>query len=741
MDVRDDAPAVLDGSTVWSNAELHRRAEGFAAKLSELGIRSGDRVGLIAASSAATIAAFHGCLRSGIVAVPIAPRLTAPEIDVISSAARLRAIVSGSSIQSVARATAGSLPADSSSDAIPTTPGLAVIVTTSGTTGRPKLVRLTRSQLEASAAAWSAVLPPATAWLLSLNMAHVSGIGIVVRAARAGVPVVVPRGSLTEDIAAAADAGIAVSHVSLVPTQLTRLLDSNVTTPPQLRAVILGGGPIPAALVAAATVAGWPVLPSYGLTETASGVVVGGRPMPGVNVRIAYPDATAVADGRVTNGAATEHGLDRHDDVGEIVVRGPMVFDGYEGDPDLTAAALDRDGWLHTGDLGRIDADGLLQVVGRRDEMIVSGGENVAPAEVEAVLAAHPAIADVAVTGMPDEEWGSVPVALVVYRPGTSPTDDDLRVFGRERLASFKVPRRFVAVPELPRSANGKLLRRSLGGLVGAAGRRPSLMGTTAIRADDGQPLAVRILGDATAPNLLMLHATVSTSGQLLRLAGLLRDDMRVVLMDRRGSGASRMETPGPVSIARHIADIVDVLDGTGTERTAVFGHSFGALLALELAARHSERVTSVVAYEPPYLPLAEPRHLARLASVHRDVAAAFASGGAAAATQTFLRAVAGDEYWDRLPAPQRAVVEADGAGALADTSMSGLDPAGLAGIACPVTLVTGGDSDPLYAPIADALSVRIPDSRRIVLPGLRHPAPITDSAAFVELLRPGRGN
>jgi O-succinylbenzoic acid--CoA ligase len=729
MDVRDDAPAVFDGGTIWSNAELHRRAEDFAAKLSELGIRSGDRVGLIAASSAETIAAFHGCLRSGIVAVPIAPRLTAPEVDVIASAARLRAIVSGSSIQSVARASADSLPADSSPSAVPSIPGLAVIVPTSGTTGRPKLVRLTRSQLEASAAAWSAVLPPATAWLLSLNMAHVSGIGIVVRAARAGVPVVVPRGSITDDIAAAAAVGIDVSHVSLVPTQLARLLNSNVAPPPQLRAVILGGGPIPATLVAAATAAGWPVLPSYGLSETASGVVVGGRPMPGVNVRIAYPDGAATEPGAAVAGE------------GEIVVRGPMVFDGYEGDANLTAAALDRDGWLHTGDLGRIDADGLLHVVGRRDEMIVSGGENVAPAEVEAVLATHPAIADVAVTGVPDEEWGSAPVALVVYRPGTSTTDDDLRVFGRERLASFKVPRRFVAVTDLPRSANGKLLRRSLGGLVGAAGRRPALMGTTAIVADDGQPLAVRILGDATAPNLLMLHATVSTSGQLRRLAGLLGDEMRVVLMDRRGSGGSRMETPGPVSIARHIADIVDVLDGTDTLRTAVFGHSFGALLALELAARHPERVTSVVAYEPPYLPLSDSQHLARLASVHTDVAAAFSSGGPAAATQTFLRAVAGDEYWDRLPASQRAVVEAAGAGALADTSMSGLDPAGLAGISCPVTLVTGGDSDPLYTPIADALSVRIPNSRRIVLPGLRHPAPITDSAAFVELLRPGGAN
>ena len=726
--LRPDDPAILDGDSRWSWAELDRRADAVAAGLAAAGIVPGDRVGLVAVPSAGVVAALHGMVRAGVVAVPLGPRLTQPEIDTIAAAAGLRAMVgpNGAAVSiAVARR------ADSHGAA-------AVIVPTSGTTGRPKLVRLSAGQLDASAAAWSAMLPPATGWLLSLNLAHVSGIGIVVRAARAGVPVVVPATADEEpiiaDLAAARSVGVRVSHLSLVPPQLVRLLETGAPPPAEVRAILIGGGPIPEVLVSRALAAGWPIIPSYGMTETASGVVAlplgdarrrpwsAGRPLPGVQLRI---ESAASSE---TVPAET---------VGEILVRGAMVFDGYDNDPEASAAALDAEGWLHTGDLGSLDSEGWLRVVARRDEIIISGGENVAPAEIEAVLASHPAVADVGVVGVADEKWGAVPVAIVAFRPGARETDEALRTFARERLAPFKVPARFVEVTGLPRSPGGKLLRHSLPALVSVAGRRPSLAGTTAIEADDGQMLAIRDLpGPAGAGTILLLHASLSTSGQLLRLASRIQHHARVLMLDRRGSGASAMESPAPVSIARHVADVLAALDAAGVDRPVVFGHSFGALVALEFAARHPERVAGVVAYEPPYLAVARPALFARLGRVGDAVANAYATGGPAAAAQLFVRTVGGDDGWDRLGPAQRALLEAEGAGALADTSMADLDPAGLARIACPVVLATGGASDDFYAAIADSLAAIIPGSRRVVLPGLRHIAPITDPAAIAELLR-----
>jgi len=738
---RPGAVAILDGETRWTWAELDRRAGAFAAGIAAAGVRPGDRVGVLAVSSAGVVAALHGLVRAGCVAVPIAPRLARPEVAAIAAATRLRAFVAPSDAAAYIAGVStldldALLAAATNADAAVTADAAAsdtaaVIVPTSGTTGRPKLVVLGLSQLDASAESWFSILPPATGWLLSLNLAHVSGIGIVVRAARAGVPVVVAQTGaepILPSLRAAAARGIAVSHFSLVAAQLARLLESGGAPPAGVRAVILGGGPISEELVARAAAAGWPVLTSYGMTETASGVAAvppegvasrpwsAGRPMAGVEIRV----EDAADDG-----------------TGEILVRGRMVFDCYDGDAASTAVVLDRAGWLHTGDLGSIDTDGWLRVAGRRDEMIISGGEKIAPAQVEGVLAAHPAVADVAVLGVADEKWGAVPVALVVFKPGMRATTADLGSFARERLASFKAPARFVEVAEIPRTANGKLLRASLPALLAATGRRHSRLGTVVITVDDGQRLATRDLaGPPGAPDLVLLHATLSSSGQLLRLALGLRDAARTLLIDRRGSGESVMTAPAPVSIARHTADIAAALDAAGIERPVIFGHSFGALLALEFAARYPRRVAAAIAYEPPYGAVADPVMRSMIGRVGHAVADAYAAGGPARAAEVFVRAVAGDSGWDRLTPPQRAFLEAEGSGALADASMLGLEPLGLARITCPVVLVTGGESDAFYAPIADELAVRIPGSTRLTLPGLRHTAPITDPAPFAALIR-----
>jgi O-succinylbenzoic acid--CoA ligase len=208
--------------------------------------------------------------------------------------------------------------------------------------------------------------------------------------------------------------------------------------------VLVGGGPVPPALVERARGVGVPVLLTYGLTEACSQVTTerpgeadgrtAGVPLPGLEVRI---------DG----------------EEGAIAVRGPTLMRGYLDDDAATAAVL-RGGWLHTGDIGRLDGRGRLTVLARRTDLILSGGENVYPAEVEAVLAAHPGVAEVAVVARPDARWGQVPVAVVVPRAAASL--EDLRGWARARLAGFKVPAAVVAVDALPRTAAGKVDRAAV---------------------------------------------------------------------------------------------------------------------------------------------------------------------------------------------------------------------------------------------------------------------------------------
>jgi O-succinylbenzoic acid--CoA ligase len=233
---------------------------------------------------------------------------------------------------------------------------------------------------------------------------------------------------------------------SLVPTMLARLLDAGLADPPTLRWALLGGGPIPPKLLQRAAAAGVRVAPTYGMTEACSQIATFGFPLHGVELRLARP-RDGDGDGRA--GESPEGG--------EILVRGSVVAPG----------ALADDGWLHTGDLGRIDEAGRLVIVGRRSDTIVSGGENVAPAEVESVLLEHPAVADAGVYPRAHPEWGEAVVASVVLVDGRSVATEELQAFCAERLARFKVPKAISFTERLPRTASGKLLRRELGGLDG----------------------------------------------------------------------------------------------------------------------------------------------------------------------------------------------------------------------------------------------------------------------------------
>jgi o-succinylbenzoate---CoA ligase len=301
------------------------------------------------------------------------------------------------------------------------------VIHTSGTTGAPKPVELTFANHAASAAASADALgvQPDDRWLCPLPIHHVGGLCVLIRCAINATTAVLHDGFDAERVKATLEAG-EVTLASLVPTMLARLRDAGLRRAPGLRAIALGGGPIPAGLLEWAAEAGIPVVPVYGMTETCSQVVAGspGRALRGVELEIA-------ADG-------------------EILVRGPMVARG----------ALAPDGWLHTGDRGRIDPDGLLHVEGRIKELIVTGGENVAPLEVEQALLRHPAVVDAGVVGEPDPQWGEAIVAYVVLRSPASP--EELRAWCHERLAAYKVPKAIKEVAGLPRGPSGKLLRDNL---------------------------------------------------------------------------------------------------------------------------------------------------------------------------------------------------------------------------------------------------------------------------------------
>ena len=303
-------------------------------------------------------------------------------------------------------------------------PGTRTVIFTSGTTGEPKPVYLTAANHEASAiaSAWNLGVHPQDRWLCCLPLWHVGGLAIPIRSAIYGTTAVLHDGFDAGRVREEIESG-EVTLVSLVATMLRRLIDAGLSSWPTLRGALVGGGPIPAGLLDWADATGFPLIPTYGMTETASQVVTGHRPLLGVNLRI---------------GAG-----------GEILVRGPMVAPG----------SCDGDGWLHTGDRGRVD-DGRLVVEGRLDDVIVTGGENVAAAEVEEALLAHPAVADAAVAGRPDAEWGEAIVAFVVLSGEAS--DDDLLRHCRDRLPGFKVPKAIERRDELPRNAAGKLVRGRL---------------------------------------------------------------------------------------------------------------------------------------------------------------------------------------------------------------------------------------------------------------------------------------
>jgi len=394
-------------------AQLLAEVDATARRLAGRGVRHGDRVAIALAPGDAFCVALHAVLRLGAVAVPVDLRMTERErARVVEGAAE---VVDGPVIASQ---DSGARLRDRHDLDAP-----AIVVHTSGTSGRPKEVVLTYGNW-----LWSALgsavalgLHPEERWLSALPLTHVGGLSIVLRSAIYATTAIVHERFETERVLETLMEPGGPTIVSLVPTTLQRLLDAGLRDPPALRWALLGGAPSTTALQGRAAAAGVRVAPTYGLTEACSQVTTLGAPLFCTRVRLA---------------------TDR-----EILVSGPTVAPG--SGPVLA-----------TGDLGDWSSDGALRVIGRKADTIISGGENIAPAEVEAVLEAHPDVIEAAVHGRTDPQWGEAVVATVVADSDVEA--DELRAWCAARLASYKVPKEIAFTRSLPRTGSGKLLRREL---------------------------------------------------------------------------------------------------------------------------------------------------------------------------------------------------------------------------------------------------------------------------------------
>ena len=477
-------PALIADGRRLSFAELNAAANRAARALQAQGVRRGDRVAVLLRNGVDYVALYYAAAKLGAILCGINWRLAAPEIGFILAdsepkllvydmdfAATVDALprheipIFAAGAETKGRPSFDTLLAAAAEDEPAVGAGAddaLVLVYTSGTTGRPKGAVLTHRQMF-----WVSTTMAAThdykqgdVNLVPTPLFHVGGLSFATLFVHMGATLALPRVWEPRAILRLI-ADEKVNHFFAVSAMLRSLLEhpdlpkANLAS---LRWILCGGAPVPPALIAAFAERDVPVLQTYGATETAG-------PATAVDRDHALAKAGSAGlpyfhtDLRIVgkNGAAVPAG-----EIGEIQVRAPHLFAGYWRNPEATAAAFDGD-WLKTGDLGRRDADGYLYIVDRAKDVVISGGENIYPAEIEAVLAAHPGIAEVAVVGLPDAEWGEVPCAVVVAKPGAAITLESLRAFCADKLARFKLPRRLqLSAAPLPRNATGKLLKAEI---------------------------------------------------------------------------------------------------------------------------------------------------------------------------------------------------------------------------------------------------------------------------------------
>ena len=461
----------LEGDLTYE--ALDRRAARLAAGLAARGLERGDRLATLTGTSPDHVATFFACARLGVALQPVSWRLAPAEVAYQLADAEPSLLLATAEHEELARAAGAdveiarigdpTLEADDGVDDAARDDDPLLLVYTSGTTGKPKGALLTHANCFWTNLSFDRttglrdddvvlqVLPQfhAGGWNVQPLLAWWKGATVVLEptfdSARALRTIAEQRVTTMM--------GVPATYLFLA--QEPGFAEADLSS---LRLAVVGGAPMPESLLEKWLERGVEIVQGYGLTEAAPNVLClppedarrklgfAGKPYPHVDVALRDQK-----DGTLLEGIA----------IGELVVRGPNVFAGYWRNPDATAATF-SDGWLLTGDVAERDAEGFYRIVGRIKELIVSGGENVYPAEVEAVLSEHDAVLEAAVVGVPDERWGEACAAFVVLREGASATERDLREHCGERLARFKVPKTFTHVDALPRSSMGKVLKDEL---------------------------------------------------------------------------------------------------------------------------------------------------------------------------------------------------------------------------------------------------------------------------------------
>jgi fatty-acyl-CoA synthase len=486
----------FEGAT-WTYAVLQSRIDRLAGALRANGVCHGDRVGFLGFNQPSFVETLFAAARLGAIFVPLNYRLSGPELSYIINDAGVHTLVVDAPHRPVIDTVRAELPcrrffsADQTDGDWMSVPDLiaahepsregvkvaedevAIIMYTSGTTGRPKGAMLTHGNIW-----WNNVnvlhaydVRESDVSLLVAPLFHIGGLNVnsLVIWQKGGHVVLHrnfdPKRCLEDIPAYRVSTMFAVPAMLLFLSQHREFASADLS---RLRTVLCGGAPVPEPLMRLYAERGIPINQGYGLTETAPFVTFlapewgmeklgsAGKPPMFSEVRLVDANGRDVGEPRVN---------------GEVITSGPNIMKGYWNNPEATAAAIDAEGWFHTGDVGFFDADGFLYIADRLKDMVISGGENVYPAEVESVLYDHPAVAEIAVIGLPDEQWGEAVVAVAALKRGANLELEELRTFATERLARYKLPRRLEIVDALPRNPAGKVLKFELRAKFGAASR------------------------------------------------------------------------------------------------------------------------------------------------------------------------------------------------------------------------------------------------------------------------------
>ena len=485
--VSGDRPAVTYGDATWTYRELADRVDRLAAELVAGGIGTGDRVGYVGFNHPDFLTTMFAASRAGAVFVPLNFRLTSAELEYILSDAGVHTLIADAdraavvepvrASSGITRAIAlepvdgweqlGPLLAARAPIAEPQSPAeddLALIMYTSGTTGRPKGAMLTHGNMfwNNMNALLSLDTMSTDISLVAAPMFHIGGLNVttLITLQKGGHLVILPAFDPTAALQLIEQHRVTtmfgVPAMFLFMSQVPAFETTDLSS---VRQFTCGGAPVPEPLIALYNGRSIPFCQGYGLTETAPLALVmdvydtarkigaaGHHVLPLSEVALLGPDGAPVPTG----------------ERGEVCVRGPQVTPGYWQNPDATGAAIDADGWFHSGDLAEQDEDGYVTVVDRVKDMVISGGENVYPAEVESVLYRHPSIAEVAIIGTPHEKWGEAVTAIVALKPEASLTLDEVREFAKDSLAPYKLPLALHLVDALPRNPAGKVLKFKL---------------------------------------------------------------------------------------------------------------------------------------------------------------------------------------------------------------------------------------------------------------------------------------